>query len=93
MPQGFAASVLPYQLNVGVLHTIEHSGLDRGVMVHILKGQLVADFQRMQETKLPGTNVPVQTSVAPQTIDVLSGGFTFRDSRRIWHLKAIGHVA
>ena len=50
-------------------YTIEHIGLDRGVMDHILENQLLADLELMVE--LPESEeIPGETTVAAQPVNV-----------------------
>ena len=50
-------------------YTIEHIGLDRGVMDHILENQLLADLELMIELPV-SEEITGETTVAAQPVNV-----------------------
>ena len=78
---------------------IEHTGLDCGIMQHILKDNILAYLQFM--VKLPHSHkIARQTTVSSDTINMRKGcvgihgqGMSSTYFRLVRHLETVGHMA
>ena len=75
-------------------YTVEHGGFYRGVVVHILEDDVLANLQVM--VKLPVAQVvATETAASAETVGGLRGRclYSSAHSGHIRHLKTVGHVA
>ena len=94
--QDFQSSVFMHHGYGRVVHSVEHVGLDRGVVNHVFEYNLLSHVQGLLKAPV-AYEVAAQAAVAPQPVGVLARwGVAFLCPPHVGlvgHFQAVGHVA